>query len=156
LGPNFSSQLLIGNGKSDIGSFTDCTLKKSPHLSTSRRRQMTAISLDFNPISDRAEFFRLTRNLNLSNLDLEGSRVSCEAESLLMAVSILPQLTILNCKIISSNDHRKARRRFCHSLSQEPQQCSAEVAALQLQNETPVAQQRSEIAGVRSDCEARR
>jgi hypothetical protein len=68
---------------------------------------MTAIPLGFNPISDRAEFFRLTRNLNLSNLDLEGSPVSCEAESLLMAVSILPQLTIFNGKIISSDDRRK-------------------------------------------------
>jgi hypothetical protein len=64
---------LIGNGKSDIGSFADCTLKKSPHLSAYRRRQMTAIPLGFNPISDRAEFFRLTRNSNLSNLDFEGS-----------------------------------------------------------------------------------
>jgi hypothetical protein len=98
--------------------------------------------------------------LNLSNLDLEGSPVSCEAESLLMAVSILPQLTILNRKIISSDDHHKPRRRFCHSLSQDQQQCSAlqcsaEVAALQLQNEMLVAQQRAEIAAVRSDCEAR-
>jgi hypothetical protein len=141
---------LIGNGKGD-----DCTLKKSPHLSPDRRRQMTAIPLGFNPISDRAEFFRLTRNLNLSNLDLEGSPVSCEAESLLKAVSILPQLTILNRKIISSDDRCKARRRFCHSLSQDMQQCSAKVAALQFQNETLVAQQRDEIAAVRSDCEAR-
>jgi hypothetical protein len=88
---------------------------------------MTVIPLGFNRISDRAEFFRLTRNL--SNLD--GSAVSCVSESLLMAVSILPQLTILSSKIISSDDRRKARRRFCHSLSQDPQQCSAEVAALQ-------------------------
>jgi hypothetical protein len=121
---------LIGNGQSDIGSFADCPLKKSPHLSAYRRRQMIAISLGFNPIPDRAEFFRLTQNLNLSNLDLEGSPVSCEAESLLMAVSILPQLTILNRKIISSDDRRKPRRRFCHSLSQDPQQCSAKVAVL--------------------------
>jgi hypothetical protein len=147
---------LIGDGKSDIGSLADCTLKNSPHLNTYRRCQMTAIPFDFNPISDRAEFFRLTRNLNLSNLDLEGSLVSYEAESLLMAVSILPQLTILNRKIISSDDRRKPGRRFCHSLSQYPQQCSAEVAALQLQNETFVAQQRVEIASVRSDCEARK
>jgi hypothetical protein len=117
---------------------------------------MTAISLGFSPISDRAEFFRLTRNLNLSNLDPEGSLVSCEEESLLMAVSILPRLTILNRKIISSDDGRKARRCFCHSLSQDPQQCSAAVIALQLQNETLVAQQRSEITAVRSDCEARK
>jgi hypothetical protein len=110
----------------------------------------------FNPISDRAEFFRLTRNLNLSNLDLEGSPVSCEAESLLIAVSSLPQLTILNRKIASSDDCRKPRGRFCRSLSQHPQQCSAEVAALQLQNETLVAQQRAEIAAARSDCEARK
>jgi ABC-type phosphate transport system auxiliary subunit len=41
-------------------------------------------------------------------------------------------------------------------LSQDPQQCSAEVAALRLQNETLVAQQRIEIAAVRSDCEARK
>jgi hypothetical protein len=82
---------------------------------------MTAIPLGFNQISDRAEFFRLTRNLNLSNLDLEGSPASCEAESLLMAVSILPQLTILNRKIISSDDRHNAGRRFCHSLSQDPQ-----------------------------------
>jgi hypothetical protein len=34
-------------------------------------------------------------------------------------------LTILNRNIISSDDRRKARRRFCHSLSQDPQQCSA-------------------------------
>jgi hypothetical protein len=46
--------------------------------------------------------------------------VSCEAESLLMAISILPQLTILNRKIISSDDRRKPRRGFCHSLSQDP------------------------------------
>jgi hypothetical protein len=71
-----------------------------------------------------------------------------------MAVSILPQLTSLNRTIISSDDRRKPRRRFCHSLSQDPQQCSAEVAALQLQNETLVTQQRAEIAAVRSDCEA--
>jgi hypothetical protein len=116
---------------------------------------MTAIPLGFNPISDRAEFFRLTRNLNLLNLDLEGSPASCEAGSLLMAGSILPQLTIFNCKIISSDDRRKARGRFCHSLSQDSQQCSAEVAILQLQNKTLVAQQRAEIAAVRSDCEQR-
>jgi hypothetical protein len=71
-----------------------------------------------------------------------------------MAVSILPQLTILNCKIISSDDRRKHRRRICHSLSQDPQQCSAEVIALWLQNETLVAQQQAEIAVVKSDCEA--
>jgi hypothetical protein len=92
----------------------------------------------------------------LLNLDLEGSAVSCEAESLLMAVSILPQLMILNRKIISSDDRRKARRRFCHSLSQDPQQCSADVAALHLQNEMLVTQQRAEIAAVRSDGEARK
>jgi hypothetical protein len=34
---------LISNGKSNIGSFADCRLKKSPHLSAYRRRQMTAI-----------------------------------------------------------------------------------------------------------------
>jgi hypothetical protein len=51
---------LIGNRKSDIRSFADCTLKKSPYLSAYRRRQITAIPLGFNPISDRAEFFRLT------------------------------------------------------------------------------------------------
>jgi hypothetical protein len=107
-------------------------IEKSPHLSAYRRRQMTALPLGFNPISDRAEFFRLTRNLNLSNLDLEESAVCCEAESLLMAVSILPQLAILNRKIISSDDRRKAGKRFCHSLSQDPQQCSSEVASLQL------------------------
>jgi hypothetical protein len=69
---------------------------------------MTVISLGFNPISDRAEFFRLTRNLNLSSLDLEWSAVSCEVESLLMVVSILSQLTILNRKIISTDDRHKA------------------------------------------------
>jgi hypothetical protein len=94
--------------------------------------------------------------LDLSNLDLEGSPVSCGAESLLVAVSILPQLTILNRKIISSDDRRQARRCFCHSLSQDPQQWSPEVAALQLQNETLVDQQWAEIAAVRSDCEARK
>jgi hypothetical protein len=117
---------------------------------------MTAIPLGFNPVSGRAEFFRLTRNLNLSKVNLEGSPVSCDGKSLLMAVSILPQLTILDRKIVSSNDRRKAGRCFCHSLSQDPQQCSAEVAALQLQNETLVVQQRAEIAAVRSDCEARK
>jgi hypothetical protein len=117
---------------------------------------MTAIPLGFNRILDQPEFFPLTRNLNLSNLNLGGSAVSCEAESLLMAVSILPQLTNLNLKITSSDHHCKARRRFCHSLSQDPQQCSAEVAALQLQNEAFVAQQLAEIAAVRSDCEARK
>jgi hypothetical protein len=140
---------LIGNGKRDIGSFADYTLKKSLRLSTYRFRQMTAIALGFNPISGRAEFFRLTWNLNLSHLDLEWSPVSCEAESLLMAVSILAQLTILTRKIISLDDRHKARRRFCHSLSQDPKQCSAQVAALQLQNETLIAQQRSEIAAVK-------
>jgi hypothetical protein len=49
--PNFYPQLLMGNGKSDIGSFADCILKKLCHLSAYRRRrllfhQMTAIPLD--------------------------------------------------------------------------------------------------------------
>jgi hypothetical protein len=49
--PNFEPRLLMGNGKSDIGNFADCTLKKSSHLSAYRRRrllfrQMTAIPLD--------------------------------------------------------------------------------------------------------------
>jgi hypothetical protein len=114
--------------------------------SIGKLRVLNILYLGFNPISDQAEFFRLTRNLNLLNLDLERSPVSCEAESLLTAVSILPQLTILNRKIISSDDRRKPRRCFCHSLSQDPQQCSAEVAALQLQNEPLIAQQRAEIA----------
>jgi hypothetical protein len=37
---------LIGNGKSIIGSFADCILKKSPHLNAYRCRQMTAIPVD--------------------------------------------------------------------------------------------------------------
>jgi hypothetical protein len=49
--PNFYPQLLMGNGKSDIGSFADCILKKSSLLNTYRRRcllfrQMTSIPLD--------------------------------------------------------------------------------------------------------------
>jgi hypothetical protein len=66
------------------------------------------------------------------------------------------QLAIPNRNIISSDDRRKAGRSFCHSLSQDPQQCSAEVAALQLQHETLVAQQPAEVAAVRLDCEARK
>jgi hypothetical protein len=38
--PKFHPQLLMGNGKSDIGSFADCILKKSSHLSTYRRRRL--------------------------------------------------------------------------------------------------------------------
>jgi predicted nucleic acid-binding Zn-ribbon protein len=54
--------------------------------SIGKLRVLNILHLGFNPISDQAEFFRLTRNLNLSTLDLEGSSVSCEAKSLLMAV----------------------------------------------------------------------
>jgi hypothetical protein len=54
-GNKFSPQLLIGNGKSDIGSFADCILKKSPHLSAYRRHQMTAIPFNLPVEALRAE-----------------------------------------------------------------------------------------------------
>jgi hypothetical protein len=38
--PNSYPQLLMGNGKSDIGSFADCFVKKSSHLSAYRRRRL--------------------------------------------------------------------------------------------------------------------
>ena len=72
------------------------------------------LRLGSNPISDRSQFSRLKQNINLTNLDLEGCPVFKEDSSLSYCIFILPQLSILNRKIIQIEERRKASERFEH------------------------------------------
>ena len=65
-----------------------------------------------NPISDRSQFLKLKSNINLANLDLEGTIVTNNEDSLLFIVYILPQLSILNRNFIDMEFRRRAAERF--------------------------------------------
>jgi hypothetical protein len=82
-------------------------------VSISGLTRLTVLHLGFNPIADRGQLFHLIQNVNLSNLDLEGSILLCESEAILFVVQLLPHLTIFNRAPVTPSLRKAARKRFC-------------------------------------------
>lgn len=80
--------------------------------SISALSNLKILHLGFNKVADRAMLFNLKLNLNLWSLDLEGSTISCDPDSILFCIYLLPQLGIINRTIIDSDTRKKAHDRF--------------------------------------------
>ena len=82
-------------------------------------RNLKILRLAGNPINDRSQFLKLKSNINLVNLDLEGTLVFNNEDSILFCVYILPQLSIINRSFIDTEFRRKAAERFERNLITE-------------------------------------
>ena len=80
--------------------------------SISALSNLKILHLGFNKVSERSMLQHLKLNLNLWSLDLEGSTISCDPDSLLFCVYLLPQLGMLNRTIIDLDTRKKALDRF--------------------------------------------
>ena len=70
------------------------------------------LQISNNPISDRNVFLSLKQNLNLTCFDFESTAASCEPDSIIFCIYLLPQLTVVNRIFIDSKMRRDAHRRF--------------------------------------------
>ena len=70
------------------------------------------LQISNNPISDRNVFLALKQNFNLTCFDFESTGASCEPDSILFCIYLLPQLTVVNRVFIDSKMRRDAHRRF--------------------------------------------
>lgn len=80
--------------------------------SISSLSNLKSLQLSNNPISDRNIFLSLRQNYNLTCFDFEATPVSCEPDSIIFCIYLLPQLTIINRTQIEPRMRREAHRRY--------------------------------------------
>lgn len=85
-------------------------------------KRLRILRLGYNPLKDRRELVKLQPLDNLMNLDVEGSPVARDDDSLLYITFILPQVCLLNRELISLETRRSAAERFERSQIEELQQ----------------------------------
>ena len=73
---------------------------------------LRVLKMGMNPIADRRQFEKLKKNVNLTNVDFEGTPVFREEDSVLFCVYTLPQVALLNRNFVSIEMRRKASERW--------------------------------------------
>lgn len=80
--------------------------------SISNLSNLKSLQLSNNPISEKHNFFSMKDNFNLTCLDFESTPLSCDQDSLLFCIYVLPQLTIINRTQIEPEMRIESNNRF--------------------------------------------
>jgi len=78
----------------------------------SELKRIKTLRIAYNPLNDKRMILNLKPIISLSNLDIEGTPIGKDEDSLLFTTFSLPHLAVLNRNTISIEFRRKAAERF--------------------------------------------